>query len=107
MMWMAFLLVELLSSRSLWILSMPNTEAACEEQSLVVKSKKRKQEGTFHCTPLGTEASSEAFPLHGHCSSCAANPHHHVGVLLVGACLSRVLTASSLNWQNPWLPIDL
>lgn len=45
MMWMASLLVELLSSQSLWILSMPNTEAPHEELSLVVK--KWKQEGTF------------------------------------------------------------
>lgn len=62
MMWMASLLVELLSSQSLWILSMPNTEAACEEQSLEVQSKKRKQDGTFHCTRLSTEASSGASP---------------------------------------------
>lgn len=39
MMWMASLLVELLSSPSLWILSMPGTKATSEEQSLVVKSK--------------------------------------------------------------------
>ena len=57
MMWMASLLVELLSSQSLWILSMPNTEAAREEQSLVVQSKKRWREGTFHCIHLSTEAS--------------------------------------------------
>lgn len=41
---------------------MPNTEEACQEQFLVVQSKKQKQEGTFHCTHLGTETSSEAFP---------------------------------------------
>lgn len=41
---------------------MQNIKAACEEQSLTVKSKKLKQEGTFCCTSLGTEASSEAFP---------------------------------------------
>lgn len=40
---------------------MPNTEAAGEEQSLVVQSKKWKQEGTFRCTRLSTEA-SRAFP---------------------------------------------
>lgn len=60
MMWMASLLVELLSSQSLWILSMPNTEAPHEELSLVVE--KWKQEGTFHCTCLSTEASLKAFP---------------------------------------------
>lgn len=60
MTWMASLLVELLSSQSLWILSMPNTEAPHEELSLVVT--KWKQKGTFRCTRLSTEASPEAFP---------------------------------------------
>lgn len=102
---MASLLAGLLSSQSLWILSMQNIKAACEEQSLTVKSKKLKQEGTFCCTCLGTEASSEAFPHHhNHCSSCAANSHHLVGVPLVWAHLSRV---SFLNWQNPWLSVEL
>lgn len=39
---------------------MPNTETPHEELSLVVK--KWKQEGTFHCTRLSTEASLKAFP---------------------------------------------
>lgn len=73
---------------------MPNTEAPHEELSLVVK--KWKQEGTF-IARLSTEASLEAFPLHSHCSRCSANHPHHVGVLLAGACLSRVLTVSSLS----------
>lgn len=87
-MWMASLLVELLSSQSLWILSMPNTEAPYEELSLVVK--KWKQEGTFCCTHLSTEASLEAFPLHSHCSRCSAN-HPPTSE----SCLQELVSAES------------
>lgn len=62
MTWTAFLLAELPSSQSLWILSMPNTEAPTRSSPLTVQSKKQKHEGTFHCTCLSTEASSEASP---------------------------------------------
>lgn len=76
---------------------MPNTEAACQEQFLVVQYKKQKQEGTFHCTHLGTETSSEAFPSTVIVIAVLLT-HHRVGVLLVGTCLDSPLSELSKSF---------